>query len=71
MQVYQIICKGYLACAEGFRKIHSRKVFKHYPTEEEISTFCQSCITPAYPGDFYYLREDGISFRIVALEVVE
>lgn len=61
-KIYQISVKGsYTGFPSDVFKASSKKVYRHYPTQEEIDEFINNCKTPINDGpmaDMYCLAVD-------------
>lgn len=74
MTVYQIKVKGQYKYFEGECQISSGKIYKHYPTEEEIAEFIKCCSeTPEdNPLEIYDLdTNENYTVKILELELVD
>lgn len=67
-ELYQISVVGECDCVSDVFKAHSKKVYMHYPTKEEIDEFIKTCTS----GQFINLKADAPYKTIVTkLEIIE
>jgi hypothetical protein len=74
MKVYQIAVKGSYKLFNNSppKQYFSPKVYKHYPTKEEINKFIKKCTTPIGECDIHYLNEsDELEVEVKVLTVVD
>lgn len=68
MKIYQINIIGESDVVSDTFKAHSKKVYKHMPTKDEINEFVQNCST----GGFINLNPDKpYNVVITELEVIK
>lgn len=68
MKIYQINIIGESDVVSDTFKAHSKRVYMHYPTENEINEFVQKCST----GGFINLNSDKpYNVVITELEVIK
>lgn len=48
MIVYSIFVRGEADCVDGGFKCHSKNVYTHKPSQEEIDKFVQTCSTGCF-----------------------
>lgn len=69
MTVYQLLVKGGSATFSSEFKMHSKRVYKHVPTQEEKDEFVKACADSKY---FDYLDiEHEYEVKVLELELVE
>lgn len=69
MELYQIVCTGTTYLYGNRGAIHSKRVFSHYPTEEEKQEFRDNCIVPLSKFDLNYL--ESVHTTVLILELVD
>lgn len=71
-KLYQIACSGWLKMFSSKKVHYSKKVYRNYPTNEQIFAFRKKCVEPDSNNDWYALNDDStLELRVLELEVID